>query len=81
MGLFASGTVCIVIIIEPFISAADPHPAIALPIMKTTEDGAAPHTTEPTNYQRSGHFEVYVWRCFSPISKINIAERKTAFGE
>ena len=49
MGLFGSGTMGIMTIIEPEKMPADPKPATARPIMKTTDVGAAAQMMEPTS--------------------------------
>jgi hypothetical protein len=47
MGLFGSGTVCTMMIIAPEKIPDDPIPAMARPIMKALEFGAAPQMAEP----------------------------------
>jgi len=48
-GLFARGRTDSIRTIAPDMMPADPIPAIALPIMKATEFGAAPHIADPTS--------------------------------
>ena len=43
------GTIGIIIIIAPVKIPADPNPAIARPVMKTSEVGAAAQTADPTS--------------------------------
>lgn len=47
MGLLRSGTSGSMIMAEPEKMPAAPRPAMARPMMKTTELGAAPQTAEP----------------------------------
>jgi hypothetical protein len=49
MGRLRSGTRGIMTIIPPLKTPADPDPAMARPIMKAVELGAAPHKAEPTS--------------------------------
>lgn len=49
MGLFGSGIIGIITIMEPENMPAEPKPAMARPIMKTIDVGAAAQTTEPTS--------------------------------
>jgi hypothetical protein len=51
-GLFARGTVCIVMIIAPFIMPALPNPAMLLPKINATLLGAAPHIADPISKTR-----------------------------
>lgn len=47
MGRFARGIIGIIIIIDPEKMPADPNPAIARPVMKTADVGAAAQMMEP----------------------------------
>lgn len=47
MGRFCSGTLLAMTTIAPEKMPQEPNPAIALPMMKAVELGAAPHTAEP----------------------------------
>lgn len=49
MGLFGSGIMGIMTIMEPEKMPAEPKPAMARPIMKTIDAGAAAQMTEPTS--------------------------------
>ena len=64
-GRFRSGISGSVIIVPPEKTPADPRPAIARPIMKAVELGAAPHSVEPTSKIRSEtknvYFVEYTW--------------------
>lgn len=46
-GRLCKGTVMVIIIMTPENTPADPRPAIALPMMKILEDGAAAHSRDP----------------------------------
>jgi hypothetical protein len=52
-GLFSNGTMGIIIIMEPVKIPADPKPAMARPVMKIGELGAAPHRAEPISKMRT----------------------------
>lgn len=49
MGLFLNGTICVTMTVDPAVMPAQPTPAIARPMMKAVELGAAPHRAEPTS--------------------------------
>lgn len=49
MGLFGNGIMGIMTIIEPEKMPAEPKPAMARPVMKTADVGAAAQMTEPTS--------------------------------
>ena len=47
LGLFLSGTTPDIIVKPPLMIPAAPRPATALPMMKTVEEGATPHMSDP----------------------------------
>jgi hypothetical protein len=48
-GLFSSGTTVEMIVKPPLNMPAAPRPATALPMMKTAEEGATPHMSDPSS--------------------------------
>jgi hypothetical protein len=49
LGLFSSGTTVEIIVNPPLNMPAAPRPATALPTMKTVEEGATPHMSDPSS--------------------------------
>lgn len=60
MGLFESGAAYIMRIMAPLNSPPAPRPAIALPQMKATEFGAAPHRADPTSKTKTREMKIHL---------------------